>query len=206
MNNDVKILADNLVYYRKASGYTQLEIAEKLNYSDKSISKWERGEGTPDIFVLRALSSLYGITLDDFFVVEKTKPVTNKKRKHWYIIGLSLAITFIVAALGFAIMMMINSDIFPWWLFFIYALLVSFIITTVFSSIWKRQEYQLISISGIIWSTCLAVFLTIQLTSPMEFTWLIFIAGIPVEILEVLWYFLRKNNRKKIMKEREEKM
>lgn len=206
MNNDVKILADNLVYYRKASGYTQLEIAEKLNYSDKSISKWERGEGTPDIFVLRALSSLYGITLDDFFTVEKTKPVTNKKRKHWYIIGLSLAITFIVAALGFAIMMMVNSDIFPWWLFFIYALLVSFIITTVFSSIWKRQEYQLISISGIIWSTCLAVFLTIQLTFPMEFTWLIFIAGIPVEILEVLWYFLRKNNRKKIMKEREEKM
>ena len=36
-----QIIAENLVYYRKESGLTQLEIAEKFNYSDKSISKWE---------------------------------------------------------------------------------------------------------------------------------------------------------------------
>lgn len=206
MNNEIKIVADNLVYYRKASGYTQLEIAEKLNYSDKSISKWERGEGTPDIFVMKALATLYGISIDDFFIVEKTKPVINRKRKHWYITGLSIALDLIVAALSFTILMIVIPNVFPWWLFFIYALLIAFIITTVFSSVWKKQEYQLISISGIIWSTCLAAFLTIQMISPMDYTWLIFIAGIPIEALEILWYFLRKSNRKKIRESREEKM
>ena len=73
MENEVKILANNLIYYRKASGYTQLEIAEKLNYSDKSISKWERAEGVPDIFVLKALAELYGITIDDLFHKEQQK-------------------------------------------------------------------------------------------------------------------------------------
>ena len=51
-----QIIAENLVYYRKASGLTQLEIAEKFNYSDKSISKWERAEGMPDIFVLKSFA------------------------------------------------------------------------------------------------------------------------------------------------------
>ncbi|ABX81351.1 helix-turn-helix domain-containing protein [Acholeplasma laidlawii] len=51
-----KYLADNIVYYRKKMALTQLELADKLNYSDKSISKWERGEGVPDIFVIKELS------------------------------------------------------------------------------------------------------------------------------------------------------
>ena len=49
--NQQELLAKNLAYYRKASGLTQLELAEKFNYSDKSVSKWERGEGFPDVFV-----------------------------------------------------------------------------------------------------------------------------------------------------------
>ena len=62
-----QIVADNLVYYRKAAGLTQLEVAEKFNYSDKSISKWERAEGLPDIMVLKALADFYDIRIDDFF-------------------------------------------------------------------------------------------------------------------------------------------
>ena len=44
-----QFIADNIAYYRKKMALTQLELAEKLNYSDKSISKWERAEGVPDI-------------------------------------------------------------------------------------------------------------------------------------------------------------
>ena len=51
------IIASNLTKYRKNLGLTQLELAEKLNYSDKTLSKWERGESIPDIVTLKQLSS-----------------------------------------------------------------------------------------------------------------------------------------------------
>lgn len=203
MNNDIQIVAENLTFYRKAAGYTQLEIAEKLNYSDKSISKWERGEGAPDIFVLKDLANLYGVTMDDFFHQEKKKVVVNQKRRHWYIASLSVALAWIVAAIGFTVLMIAIPSVYPWWLLFLYAFVASFIITTVFSSIWGRLEYQLISISGIIWATCLSAYFTVHMISPMEYDWLIIITAIPMEILEVLWYLSRRSNRKRIREERE---
>lgn len=197
MKNQSEILAENLTYYRKAAGYTQLEIAEKFNYSDKSISKWERGEGAPDVFVLKALADLYGLTVDDFFNEEKKRAQTSTRRRHWYITGLSVALVWLIAATGFTVCMIAIPDIFPWWLFYIYAVLGSGIIGTIFSSIWKKLEFQLISISIIIWSVCLSTFLTLQLINPMTYAWLLFIVGIPVEVLAVIWYFLKRNNRKK---------
>ena len=203
MESDVKIFANNLIYYRKASGYTQLEIAEKLNYSDKSISKWERGEGTPDIFVLKSLANLYGITIDDFFQEETKKVTTNLKKKHWYITGLSVGLVWMVAAASFTVLMLVAQGVFPWWLFFMYAFVGSFIITTIFSSIWGRLEYQTISISGIIWATVLSVYLTVHCVKPLEFDWFIIITGIPIEILEIIWFLLKRDSRKKIRLQRE---
>lgn len=197
MKNQSEILAENLTYYRKAAGYTQLEIAEKFNYSDKSISKWERGEGAPDVFVLKALADLYGLTVDDFFNPEKKRAQTSTRRRHWYITGLSVALVWLIAATGFTVCMIAIPDVFPWWLFYIYAVLGSGIIGIVFSSVWKKLEYQLISASIIIWSVCLSAFLTLQLINPMGYAWLLFIVGIPVEVLAVIWYFLKRNNRKK---------
>ncbi len=197
MKNQSEILAENLTYYRKAAGYTQLEIAEKFNYSDKSISKWERGEGAPDVFVLKALADLYGLTVDDFFNPEKKRAQTSTRRRHWYITGLSVALVWLIAATGFTVCMIAIPDAFPWWLFYIYAVLGSGIIGTIFSSIWKKLEFQLISISIIIWSVCLSAFLTLQLINPMTYAWLLFIVGIPVEALAIIWYFLKRNNRKK---------
>ena len=60
-----KTIASNLVYYRKLSNLKQIYVAEKINYSDKAISKWERGEGLPDIIVLYALAEIYGVTIND---------------------------------------------------------------------------------------------------------------------------------------------
>ena len=88
-------------------------------------------------------------------------------------------------------------DVFTWWLFYIYAVVGSGIIGIVFSSVWKKLEYQLISASVIIWSVCLSAFLTLQLINPMGYAWLLFIVGVPVEVLAIIWYFLKRNNRKK---------
>ena len=57
-----KNIAKNLSSLRKSAGLTQAELGEKLTYSDKSISKWERGDGLPDLLVLDKLAELYGVT------------------------------------------------------------------------------------------------------------------------------------------------
>ena len=59
-------VADNIAFYRKRAGLTQLELAEKLNYSDKAISKWERGDGLPDLVVLNEMANIFGININDF--------------------------------------------------------------------------------------------------------------------------------------------
>ena len=59
------VVAKNLIELRKSRKLTQSDLAEMLNYSDKTISKWENGDSLPDIAVLAALTDIYGITLDD---------------------------------------------------------------------------------------------------------------------------------------------
>ena len=63
-----KIIAKNLVTLRKQAHLTQAELAEKVGYSDKNVSKWERAEGVPDVLVLHQLAELYGVTVNYFFV------------------------------------------------------------------------------------------------------------------------------------------
>lgn len=58
------IAASNLINLRTRAGLTQAELGTKLNYSDKNISKWERGESIPDAFVLTQLAELYGVKVD----------------------------------------------------------------------------------------------------------------------------------------------
>ena len=58
-------IAQNLIRYRKAANLTQAELAQKINYSDKSVSKWESGNGVPDIYIFLKLADLYGVTVND---------------------------------------------------------------------------------------------------------------------------------------------
>src|SRR5690606_37404500 len=88
-----RILAENITYYRKKLNLTQLELAEKLNYSDKSVSKWERAEGIPDVFVLKELSVFFGITIDTLLSKRK-KPFLLFRNK--YLLAYFYASIFIV--------------------------------------------------------------------------------------------------------------
>ena len=76
-----KTISENLVLYRKLHGMTQAELADAIGYSDKSVSKWERGEGTPDIFLLRLLAEIYGIKVSELVgQTEKCKETQEKMR------------------------------------------------------------------------------------------------------------------------------
>ena len=77
---DIKdIVAQNLTNLRKANKITQLELAEKLNYSDKAISKWERGESLPDVITLKQLADMYGVNVD-YILNEQTEDTIAKYR------------------------------------------------------------------------------------------------------------------------------
>ena len=195
-----QIIADNLVYYRKASGLTQLEVAEKFNYSDKSISKWERAEGMPDILVLKALADFYDIRVDDFFKEEKAKIKMTRKSKRWFIFGLSETLVWLVFGIFFTVFSIFLRDVFAWWLLFVYAASASAILAVVWAGIYHKRLYQLIATSCIIWFTIASVYLTalmVTLPNPNQNLWLLFLIGVPLEVLAILWYFLRKNLKKR---------
>lgn len=82
-------LAENLRLYRKLHGFTQTQLAECLGYSDKTVSKWERGDAVPDIGILFTLSEIYDVTVSELIgqtpkskeTKEKLRGMENDRRK-----------------------------------------------------------------------------------------------------------------------------
>ena len=95
MTNIKKIVAANISALRQDKEMTQLELAEKINYSDKAVSKWERGESLPDLAVLIEVANLFGVTLD-YLVSEKHEaapavaPMGRKTKNHGFITGMAI--------------------------------------------------------------------------------------------------------------------
>jgi len=76
MNHNV--IGMNILNMRKMKGLSQKELAEQLNYSDKVISKWERGESLPDIIALESISKYFGITIDELVITDRSNDTTKK--------------------------------------------------------------------------------------------------------------------------------
>ncbi len=60
-NQKIGVLLSNL---RKENNFTQKQVAEKMQISDKTVSKWERGEGLPDISLLSELADIFSVSVD----------------------------------------------------------------------------------------------------------------------------------------------
>ena len=198
-NNQQELLAKNLVYYRKASGLTQLELAVKFNYSDKSISKWERGEGFPDVFVLKSLADFYGITVDDFYLEEHKKIVRqSQRRKQVYLRLLSVGVGWLVTVLTFFLLnTLLREDVpFKPWLVFIYGTLLSAIIWLVWEFIYHKKLLRMFAASLVIWTATLSIYLTFLLILPDVNLSLIFIVAATLQVLEIIWFLFRNKKNK----------
>lgn len=192
-----KIVAENLVRERRESGLTQLDIAKKLNYSDKAVSKWERGEAVPDAYVLKQLATIYNVSVDELITKKEDKkkiPFSLKrafKNKHFLINCLAAGLAWLVACIVFVILSFTsikNSA----YLAFIYAIPVSAIANLVLTTIWSPKWVSGIFATIVLWSGFLAVYLTVKI----EKFWLIFIIAIPIQIMIICWYFLIKETKK----------
>ena len=204
-------IAKNLAYYRKAAGLTQAELAEKINYSDKSVSKWEQGNGIPDVYILLQLSKLYNVSLNDL-VGEETPQNKGKEEKttglKMLIILLSSGIVWLVATCVFVVLQLLKPTGWDWWMIFLYAVTINAVLLIVYASIWKYRLLNFFGVSTLIWTGLVCLYLTILLLPnnigmDLGPLWCIYLIGIPLQVLEVLWVFFRSLFRK--AKKNEEK-
>ena len=190
-----KIVAQRLAAYRKRANYTQAEIAEKLNYSDKSVSKWERGDGLPDLLVLCKLAEIYEIPVDEFLHEGTLKrPASVRHRRHWLISLLSMGLAFLVAAIVYYILTVVGVP--HAWLCFIVALPVAAILAVVFSHIWSGTLLQCISVSALVWSLALTIYLFVRTFVDAAGNYLLFALAGGMQVLVLLWYLLQHYRKK----------
>lgn len=193
-------LGANIAAYRKRAGLTQLGLAEKLNYSDKAISKWERGESMPDVLTLVQLADLFDITVNDLLVdpdalpeqtnvveraVDKAVQKTLKRKADKKIILLLCTVlVWFVALLAFVVVSALevpNS-----WLAFVYAIPVNGIVALSLNSAWRDFRKNKLFISAIVWGGLLSIYLSLLIFLDRNI-WTIFLLGIPGQAAVLLW-------------------
>ena len=198
MNNLEKTFSNNLTKYRTLMGLKQSELAKMINYSDKSISKWERGEGLPDLKATIKLCEIFGITVDDMLKENDdhdkkiTKTIVVKNKKHTLVSILSASLVWFVATIVY-ISLLITQTPGNIWLTFIYAIPVSSIVLLVFSSIWGNNVHQAICVSCILWGIILSIAFSIS----TRLIWFIAVIGAVFQFMIILWFILKKLRAKK---------
>ena len=191
-----KIVAKNISDLRREAGLTQLELAERLNYSDKAVSKWERGESVPDIAVLVEIADMFGVSLD-YMVREESAEIPAKKDcdnapkyNRRAITYIAESVAWIIAVFAFIITTLITSEATFQWLYFVYALPVVLIVKLVFNSVWFNTRHNYFIISALIWSILATIHITF-LYFGINVA-LIYVLGAAGQIVIILWSFIRK--------------
>ncbi len=195
--NDVKTtVAKNITELRLLNNMTQSELGEKLNYSDKTISKWERAESTPDISVLCEIADLFGVTVDYLVSAENVdeKYRESKREEAIYnrrvITYISESAAWVSAIFAFIITTLIIGRMSFQWLYLVYSVPVVLIIALVFNSVWFNPRNNYLIISGLMWSILAAIHMTFLYFRKSVF--LIYLLGVAGQIVIILWSFIKK--------------
>lgn len=191
---------------------TQIELAEKINYSDKAVSKWERGESIPDVSVLLALAQLFGVSID--FLVTEHKNEEAAKEQTSYASSIKKRNRMLVAAITFVAILIVETIVFialqgampSFWrnAMFCYAMPLPAVsvVAVVLSGLWATKGVSFAAVSVLIWTILLDAFLIIMLCG--KIFPLVFVLGIPAEIVAMMSYKIKitvnmlkpKNNEK----------
>lgn len=183
----------NVQELRRSRGLTQTELAEKLNYSDKSVSKWERGESIPDVASVKAIADYFGVSVDYLLEEEHDeKPsevISPRVVKNRRIISLlATMLVWLIATVMFVCFA--STKVFEEsWMVFVFAVPASLIVLLIFNAIWGKNKHGFLIVSALVWSTLATIYLSLyQIANNF---WLIFIIGIPAEIIIILWSNLK---------------
>jgi len=197
MDNIKQIIANNLVELRKRKKYTQQDLANMLGYSDKSISKWEKGDSLPDIETLYQICNLYNVKLD-YLIHEGNwddkQEYVNKnyyKRNKILIILMVLSIVWFVAIAVLSYSITFHAGI-PYWTACTWAVPVTALVLLYFNKRWGKRNWKFPIIAILIWTGLAAVYLQILFLGSN--IWPIFLLGIPIQLVVVLWSQIRNED------------
>ncbi len=189
-----EIIALNIASLRKAARLTQAELAEKINYSDKAVSKWERGDSIPDVLVLAELAELFSVTVDYFLKEhgedEKRPRLENGKKRVRLAIWLTSCIFpyFIALVLWFVFNKIYDNPSWLWKLFIV-PIPVLMLISLVFSAIWNKGKREIVVFASLLLWTMLLVAFT------YSYSWFLFIIGAPIQIVILAWLLIAKTRK-----------
>lgn len=185
---DIKTnFSQNLIKLRHMHNLTQLQLAEKLNYSDKSISKWEVGSVLPDIETLTNIAEFFGVTVNTLIYPQKKKISLAFLKNHLFTTLIAFFAVWLVATIVYYVMDF-AWDLERLWLVFIVAIPISFVVLIVFVSMWFKKIWLILSISGLLWSILLNIYLIVN----NYHLWFIFIVGVVGQIVVLLSSQLKK--------------
>ena len=192
------VIAGNIGQLRRNAGMTQLELAEQLNYSDKAVSKWERGESVPDVATLKSIAELFSVSVD--YLLRADHPVEHEikreytkrqRRNHRLITAMSCILVWLVAAFVYTSVDVVLPREHNWlWLLFLYAVPITAVVLLVLNSIWGNVRQNFLIISLLIWSVLACVFISALVFFHYSI-WMVFIVGVPAQIIVGLWSGLR---------------
>ena len=204
-----KQIGMNIAAYRKRNRLTQVGLAEKLNYSDKAVSKWERGESAPDIATLVQLADAFDITVNELLedpnelpenpgtvervMVDVVEKRLKRKANKRIILGLTTVLVWFVALFLFVVL---SSLDFPkTWMAFIYAIPANAIVLLSLRSAWRDFRWNQVLISAIVWGALLSAYTTLFVFFNLNI-WKIFLLGIPGQAAVLLWSNLYRKHPK----------
>ena len=185
----------NIAELRVQNNMTQMELGERLNYSDKTISKWERGESAPDISVLVEIAEMFGVTLDELvngaeIKAREDRPIKEKIYNRRVISYVSESTALVVAVLAFVITSLIANEASFQWLYIVYALPVTMIIKLVFNSVWFNPRHNYLIVSALMWSVLAAIHMTFFYFGINVA--LVYLLGIVGQAVIILWSFISR--------------
>lgn len=201
---DLKIIVGkNLSSLRKARKMTQAELADKFNYSDKAISKWEQGATLPDIETLKQLCDFYGVTLDYLTKEENIEaiPTTDGKKETAIFINriitscLLALIIWMIATMIFVYPLIFQEGQSAYWPVFIWAATATALLVIILNFIFFKKNPILSFIAWTVfaWSAISAVYLHFLVFNELgKNMWPIFLIGAPLQMIFILWFIIRK--------------
>lgn len=196
----------NIALQRKKAGLTQAGLAAKLNYSDKAVSKWERGESIPDVLTLIAMAELFEISVNELLTdpnalpdgeacnLEKAmskvseKALKRKANKN-VILALSSTLVWFVALLIFVVLSSFELTDPYSWLIFVYAVPINAIVLLSLRSVWRDFRWNKALITIISWSGLVSLYVSLLVFAKINI-WKMFLLGIPGQIAIWLWFRL----------------
>lgn len=190
------IFASNLIRLRTTAGMTQAELGEKLNYSDKTISKWERAESIPDAYVLKQIGAIFEVSVDDLLDThdEWEDSLAGKKKgleakyDSFVITMVSIAGIGTLAVLIFVIFWVLGSI---QWSVFAYAVPVSLVTLLILNSIWNKGKNNLFIVASLVFCIIAIIYIALIEYQP----WQLFLVVIPAELVVFLSFKIRKRNK-----------